>query len=62
MDKHWTVNLSEDVLTHLDNEVRSDPKHLSIECRVMQRTQSQPIRNHRLAARVAIWQDVRCVQ
>ena len=40
VDEHWSILVAQDIAADLDNQVRSDPKHLSIERGVVQSAQS----------------------
>lgn len=50
MDKHWSVDFSQNLGADLDLQVRSDPKDVCIESGVMEFAQGQPIRYEGLTA------------
>lgn len=62
MLKHRPVDFFEDINTHFDAVVGRDANNVGIECRVMELAQGQSIRDTRLPLRVAIRDNVRCLQ
>ena len=49
----------EDVLANLDHIIGPHAKEMTIECRVMQTTEREPVPDSRLPLRLCIWDDVR---
>ena len=58
MAEHGPVGLAENGGLHLDLEIGANAEQVAVERRVVQRAESQAVRHHGLAARVAIGQDV----
>ena len=60
--EHGAVDFAKDVLANLNDEVGSDPDEVGIERCVMQLAQRDPVRDHRVATRLAVGDDVRSVE
>jgi hypothetical protein len=61
-DKHWAVVLGEDRRLDLDYVVRTDGEEEAVERGVVQLAQRHTVAHYRLAFRVAVWRDVRCIE
>lgn len=57
-----TVTLAPQILTHLDREVGPQTNEATVESRMMQGTQRQPVAHVRFAARLGVRDDVRRIQ
>ncbi len=60
--EHGPVDGFEDVSANLDHKIRSNPKNMSIECRVVQLAEGESVRHDRFAMWMAVGKDVRRVQ
>ena len=60
--KRGAIAFTQDVDSELDRQIRADAEEVSVERRVMQTAQSQPVGKHRFAAGMTIRQDVRRVE
>jgi len=59
MLQHRSVDLLQNVETHLDFKIRRDADDVGVECSVVQLAEREPIGNHRLSQRMAVWQNMR---
>jgi hypothetical protein len=60
--KHWPVNLIEDVAPNMDSLLWVHAKNVRIECRVVNPTESETVRNFGQASLISIGKDMRGVQ
>lgn len=60
--QHRAVSFLEDVEPKVHATIRPDAQDIRVKCGMVQLAQGQPILDNRFSARVAIRQDVRCVE
>ena len=60
--QHGTISFLEDVASNLDDAIGADSEEVTIERRMVELAQCEPVRHERLTQRISVGDDVRCVE